>query len=61
MWSFYMIDSINIVSCADDNTPFASGHTPLNFIISFEIAAEKRFEWFTNNQMKVTVTNVICL
>ena len=49
---FKMIDSINNADYADDNTPFVSGNTPLNFITSLENAAEKPFEWFTNNHMK---------
>ena len=47
-----MIHDINIANYADDNTPFVSGHTPLNVITSLENAAEKLFEWFTNNHMK---------
>ena len=47
-----MIDSINIVNDADDNTPFVSGNTPLNFITSSGNAAKKLFQWFNNNQMK---------
>ena len=49
---FIMIDDINIANYADDNTPFVSGDTPLNVITSLENAAEKLFEWFTNNYMK---------
>ena len=47
-----MIDDIDIANYADDNTPFVPGHTPLNVITSLENAAEKPFEWFTNNHMK---------
>ena len=47
-----MIDDINIVRYADDNTPFVSGKTPLHVMTSLENAAEKLFRWFTNNQMK---------
>ena len=49
---FIMIDNFNIANFADDNTPFVSGDTPLNVITSLENAAEKLFEWFTNNHMK---------
>ena len=49
---FIMIDDINIANYADDNTPFVSGDIPLNVMTSLENAAEKRFEWFTNNHMK---------
>ena len=49
---FIVIDYINIANYADDNTPFVSGDTPLNVITSLENAAEKLFEWFTNNLMK---------
>ena len=49
---FIMIHDISIANYADDNTPFVSGDTPLNVITSLENAAEKRFEWFTNNHMK---------
>ena len=47
-----MIDDINVANYADDNTPFVSGDAPLNVITSLENAAEKLFEWFTNNHMK---------
>ena len=49
---FIMIDDFNIANYADDNTPFVSGDIPLNVITSLENAAEKLFEWFTNNHMK---------
>ena len=49
---FIMIHDINIANYADDNTPFVSGDAPLNVITSLENAAEKLFEWFTNNHMK---------
>ena len=49
---FIMIDDINIANYADDNTPFVSGDIALSAIISLENAAEKLFEWFTNNHMK---------
>ena len=42
----------HIANYEDDNTPFVSGDTPLNFKNFLENAAEKRFEWFTNNHMK---------
>ena len=47
-----MIEDNNIANYADDNTPFVSGDTPLNVITSLENAAEKLFEWFTNNESK---------
>ena len=47
-----MIDDINTANYAGDNTPFVSGDAPLNVITSLENAAEKLFEWFTNNHMK---------
>ena len=50
---FIMMDDINIANYADDNTPFVSGDTPLNFIIFLENAAEKLFEWFANSHMEV--------
>ena len=48
---FVMADDINIANYADDNTPFASGDTPRTVMASFENAAGKLFEWFTNNNM----------
>ena len=36
-----MIDSINNADYADDNAPFVSGNTPLNFITPLENAAKK--------------------
>ena len=50
---FIMIDDTNIANYVDENTPFVSGDTPLNVLTSFENAAKKLSEWFTNNQMKV--------
>ena len=47
-----MIHDINIAHYADDNTPFVSGDIPLNVIPSLENAAEKLFEWSTNNHME---------
>ena len=47
-----MTDDINIANYADDNTPFVSSDTPRNIMTSFENAAGKLFEWFTNNNMK---------
>ena len=49
---FVMTDDINIANYADDNTPFVSSDTPRNIMTSFENAAGKLFEWFTNNNMK---------
>ena len=46
-----MTDDINIANYADDNTPFVSSDTPRNIMTSFENAAGKLFEWFTNNNM----------
>ena len=47
-----MIDDINSANYVNDNTRFVSGDTSLNVITSLENAAEKLFEWFTNNHMK---------
>ena len=49
---FIITDDINIANYADDSTPFVSGDTPLHAIISLKNAAEKKFEWFTNNHIK---------
>ena len=49
---FTIMDDINIANYVDDNTPFASGDTPLNIITSLENVAETLFEWFANNHMK---------
>ena len=46
---FIMIDDINIVNYADDNTPFVSGDAPLNLIISFENCSQKTF-WMVYQQ-----------
>ena len=55
-----MTDDINIANYADDNTPFVSSDTPRNIMTSFENAAGKLFEWFTNNNMKANHDNIIC-
>ena len=54
-----MIHDINIANYADDNTPFVSGHTPLNVITSLENVAEKLFEWFTNNHINYHLENIL--
>ena len=46
-----MIDDIDIINYADDNTPFVSVNTPLHI----EHAAEKLFPWFINNKIKANV------
>ena len=47
-----MINYINIANYADNKPRFVSGDTPLQVITSLEIAVEKLFEWFTNDQIK---------
>ena len=49
---FITIDDINIANDAHDNNPFVPEGTPLNVIASLGKAAEKLYEWFTNNHMK---------
>ena len=49
---FVMIDDFNIANWADDNTLFVSGDTSVRVMTSLDNAAEKRFEWFSNNHMK---------
>ena len=49
---FFIVNKIDFASYADDNTPFVSGDRLDDVLISLENTSLKRFDWFSNNQMK---------
>ena len=51
--SFLFIPNIDLVSYADDNTPFAMGDSELEVINEIKTVAESLTLWFRNNCMKV--------
>ena len=50
---FLFIPNIDLVSYADDNTPFAMGSSELEVINEIKSMAESFTLWFRNNCMKV--------
>ena len=51
--SFLFISNIDLVSYADDNTPFAMGDSELEVINEIKTVAESLTLWFRNKCMKV--------
>ena len=49
---FLIIENIDIVSYADDNTPYTTGNSIEEVIQKLENAAKTLFQWFSDNQMK---------
>ena len=49
---FYDINDRDIVSYADDNTPYASSSNLDAVINKLEESTNKLFQWFRNNHMK---------
>ena len=49
---FLIVNNVDFANYADDNTPFASGNTPVEVLECLDNASVKLFEWFSNNQMK---------
>ena len=49
---FIILEEIDFVRYADDDTPFVSEATPENVVSSLERCSASLFEWFSNNQMK---------
>ena len=49
---FLIVNDEDFANYADDNTPFASGNTPVEVLECLDNASIKLFEWFSNNQMK---------
>ena len=49
---FYDIDDCDIVSYADDNTPYASSSNLDALINKLEESTNNLFQWFRNNHMK---------
>ena len=47
-----IMENIDIVSYADDNTPYNTGKSIEEVIQKFENAAKTLFQWFIDNQMK---------
>ena len=49
---FLIVNDVDFANYADDNTPFASGNTPVEVLECLDNASVKLFEWFSNNQVK---------
>ena len=49
---FFIVNKIDFVIRADDNSPFVSGDKLDDVLDSLENASLKHFDWFCNNQMK---------
>ena len=49
---FYDINDCDIVSYADDNTPYVSSSNLDAVINKLEESTNKLFQWFRNNHMK---------
>ena len=47
-----MIDTTDIASCADDNTPYSVGKKPCDLETKLQKASVKLFKWFHENGMK---------
>ena len=54
---FFIVNEIDFDSYADDNTPFVSDDRLDDVLDSLENASLKRFDWFSNNQMKANPDN----
>ena len=48
----------DIASYADDNTPYTTGNSMEEVIQKLENAAKTLFQWFNDNQMKLTLISV---
>ena len=55
---FLFIPNIDLVSYADDNTPFAMGSSELEVINEIKSLAESLTLWFRNNCMKVNLDKI---
>ena len=49
---FFIANSMDIATYADDNTPYASANHIDSLIASLEEASKSLFTWFDNNLMK---------
>ena len=49
---FIIMDDIDFASYADDNTPYTSGSTIPEVIVSLKDISSRLFKWFNDNQMK---------
>ena len=49
---FYDIDNCDIVSYADDSTPYTSDFNLEEVIKKLELTTNNLFQWFKNNHMK---------
>ena len=52
------MENIDIASYADDNTPYTTGNSMEEVIQKLENAAKTLFQWFNDNQMKLTLISV---
>ena len=50
---FFLIDTVDIVSYADDKTPYTIEKNQCEVEKMLQIASAKLFKWFSENGMKV--------
>ena len=53
---YSLLENINIASYVDDNTPFNTGSSIEEVIQELENAAKTLFQWFSDNQITLTLT-----
>ena len=51
---FLIMKNIDIASYADDNTPYTTGNSIEEVIQKLENATKTLFQWFSDNQRKLT-------
>ena len=49
---FFIVEDYNIVSYADDNTPYYACETSENVMLNLEKLSKNLFQWFYLNQIK---------
>ena len=49
---FFIMKDVEIVSFADDNTPYMSANNITNLVDDLEDSTHSVFKWFANNKMQ---------
>ena len=49
---FFIMKDVEIVSFADDNTPYMSANNITNLVDDLEDSTHSIFKWFANNKMQ---------
>ena len=53
-------EHIFFANYADDTTPYPAGENTEEEITELTNISQELFKWFSDNQMKATIVNVIC-